>query len=87
MQTRVLSVNVSQDTDQDVIISRLEQTTQPDWTEASRNLVLLIASLSFCGHSELKPSSSATPSIFQMENFQMPEPENNGERLLIAISG
>jgi hypothetical protein len=54
--------------------------------EASRNLVLLIASLSFCGHTELKPASSTAPStfLFQMENFQMPEPENNGETFLFT---
>jgi hypothetical protein len=49
-------------------------------------LVLLIASLSFCGHTELKPASSTAPStfLFQMENFQMPEPENNGETFLFT---
>jgi hypothetical protein len=65
---------------------RLEQTSQAEWAEASRNLVLLIASLSFCGHTELKPASSTAPStfLFQMENFQMPEPENNGETFLFT---
>ena len=60
---------------------RLEQTSQSEGSEAARNLVLLMASLSFCGHTQLKPSSSTSPStfLFQMENFQMPEPENNGK--------
>ena len=63
-----------------LIYSRLEQTSQSEWSETARNLVLLIASLSFCGFTEMKPSSSTSPStfLFQMENFQMPEPENKG---------
>ena len=66
---------------------RLEQTSQSEWSEAARNLVLLMASLSFCGHTQLKPSSSTSPStfLFQMENFQMPEAENNGSCLPILF--
>ncbi len=47
--------------------------------EAIRNLVLLVASLSFCGHTEIKLTDSSTfNSLYQLEGFKMPEPENRG---------
>ena len=49
--------------------------------EAIRNLVLLVASLSFCGHQELRPSSIqdvSAISLFQLSTFELPEPENKG---------
>lgn len=59
--------------------SRLELTTEADWGEAARNLVLLIATLSFCGHIELKYSSGQQSTfLYKLENFEMPEPENKG---------
>lgn len=46
--------------------------------EALRNLVLLVASLTFCGHIELKIPSTLTSSstLYQMESFEIPEPIN-----------
>ncbi len=44
-----------------------------------RNLVLLVASLSFCGHTELAmPAAAASSSLYQLPDFQMPLPENRG---------
>jgi hypothetical protein len=46
---------------------------------APRNLVLLVASLSFCGHTELAmPAAVASSSLYQLPDFQMPIPENRG---------
>lgn len=49
--------------------------------EAMRNLVLLIASLTFCGHNQLKMSTTATSSsatLYQLESFEIPVPEKKG---------
>jgi hypothetical protein len=41
--------------------------------------VLLVASLSFCGHTELSmPAAAASSSLYQLPDFQMPLPENRG---------
>ncbi|XP_040570676.1 WD repeat and FYVE domain-containing protein 3 isoform X2 [Lepeophtheirus salmonis] len=56
---------------------KLEQTVDTESNEAIRNLVLLVASLSFCGTTELKPNTSMM-SHYQLPNFQLPEPENQG---------
>ena len=42
-----------------------------------RNLVLLVASLTFCGHTELSLVASSS-SLYQLPDFQMPLPENRG---------
>ena len=58
--------------------------------EAIRNLVLLVASLSFLGYTEL-PSSTvsdvASISLFQLNSFELPQPENRGStvRNLLAF--
>ena len=64
----VFSLNFSMNIDED------EETR-----EAMRNLVLLVASLTFCGHIQLKMSSVATStSLYQLESFEIPEPQNKG---------
>ncbi len=50
---------------------------QTENKEALRNLVLLIASLTFCGHAELKMPQAAS-SLYQLETFEYPEPQNKG---------
>ena len=65
-----------------MIFFRLDRKPQEETEslEAIRNLVLLVASLSFCGHEELKVDNSSTQnsSLHQLEAFKMPEPENKG---------
>ena len=58
--------------------------------EALRNLVLLVASLTFCGHTELKIQStlaSSASTLYQMDSFELPEPTNRGStvRNLLAF--
>ena len=72
-------------TDIELILESIEhrlcflQDTDPESNEAIRNLVLLVASLSFCGHTELPPASvAATSSLYQLPDFEMPVPENRG---------
>lgn len=43
--------------------------------------MLLVASLSFCGHTELEqpdPVASAATSLYQLDAFVMPKPDNRG---------
>ena len=59
----------------------LEEKESKEANEAMRNLVLLVASLSFCGHTELKSSSVTdivSSSLFQLASFELPKPENRG---------
>lgn len=57
--------------------------------EALRNLVLLVASLTFCGHQELKMpcSSIGSGTLYQLDSFEQPEPINRGStvRNLLAF--
>jgi len=57
--------------------------------EALRNLVLLVASLTFCGHTELKipPTLASSSTLYQMDSFELPEPVNRGStvRNLLAF--
>eukprot|EP00094_Tigriopus_californicus_P005213 TCALIF_05026-PB protein Name:"Similar to WDFY3 WD repeat and FYVE domain-containing protein 3 (Homo sapiens)" AED:0.04 eAED:0.04 QI:7/0.93/0.68/1/1/1/16/134/3650 len=58
---------------------KLDQCSESDTTDAVRNLVLLVASLSFCGHTELTLNPiAANASLYELESFQMPEPDNKG---------
>ena len=60
---------------------KLEEKESIEANEAMRNLVLLVASLSFCGHAELRSSSIAdvaSSSLFRLSTFELPEPENRG---------
>lgn len=58
---------------------KLEQDSDPESSEAIRNLVLLVASLTFCGHTELTTSLPTTQSsLYQLPDFEMPVPENRG---------
>jgi WD repeat and FYVE domain-containing protein 3 len=64
----------------------LEQSVESDKesNEAIRNLVLLVASLSFCGHGELKlPTFDASTTLYQLDEFVMPTPENRGKENFI----
>ena len=38
----------------------------------------MLASLTMCGHTELKPSTASMGSLFQMLNFTLPQPSNRG---------
>jgi hypothetical protein len=58
--------------------SRLEQDGKAEAQDAIRNLVLMLASLTMCGHIELKPSTASMGSLFQMLNFTLPQPSNRG---------
>ncbi|XP_058804217.1 WD repeat and FYVE domain-containing protein 3 isoform X1 [Phymastichus coffea] len=58
--------------------SRLEQDDKAEAQDAIRNLVLMLASLTMCGHTELKPSTASMGSLFQMLNFTLPQPSNRG---------
>ena len=67
-------------TDNDEVANDAES-DKGEANEAIRNLVLLVASLSFCGHQELRPSSIqdvSAISLFQLSSFELPEPENKG---------
>lgn len=57
---------------------RLERDTGDEAVEAMRNLVLMIASLSMCGQTELKPSPASMGSLFQMLGFTLPQPSASG---------
>ena len=57
----------------------IKQDTDPESSEAIRNLVLLVASLTFCGHTDLPPPPvTANSSLYQLQDFEMPVPENRG---------
>ena len=57
----------------------LEKYSDPEALEAVRNLVLLVASLSFCGHTELPlPPALSCSSLYQLPGFSIPDPANNG---------
>ncbi|XP_012287062.1 WD repeat and FYVE domain-containing protein 3 isoform X1 [Orussus abietinus] len=58
--------------------SRLEQDEKAEAQDAIRNLVLMLASLTMCGHTELKPSQTSMGSLFQMLGFTLPQPSNRG---------
>ncbi|CAK9831938.1 WD repeat and FYVE domain-containing protein 3 [Anthophora retusa] len=57
---------------------RLEQDSRAEAQDAIRNLVLMLASLTMCGHTELKPSQASMGSLFQMLGFTLPQPSNRG---------
>ena len=57
----------------------IDEEEDEETREAMRNLVLLVASLTFCGHTQLKMSTSATSTtLYQLESFEIPEPQNKG---------
>ncbi|KAJ8676714.1 hypothetical protein QAD02_012501 [Eretmocerus hayati] len=58
--------------------SRLEQDNRTEAQDAIRNLVLMLASLTMCGHTELKPSTASMGSLFQILGFTLPQPSNRG---------
>ena len=61
-----------------LFIYRLEQEKGSESQEATRNLVLMLASLSTCGFKELKPSPASQGSLFQMGGFTLPQPSGQG---------
>lgn len=56
----------------------MEQDNRAEAQDAIRNLVLMLASLTMCGHTELKPSQASMGSLFQMLGFTLPQPSNRG---------
>ena len=57
----------------------IDEEEDEETREAMRNLVLLVASLTFCGHTQLKLSTAATSTtLYQLESFEIPEPQNKG---------
>ncbi|XP_043246907.1 WD repeat and FYVE domain-containing protein 3-like, partial [Amphibalanus amphitrite] len=57
---------------------KLEQDLAPESTDAARNLVLLLASLAMCGHTELQPSQAAAGTPFKLSGFSVPQPSGLG---------
>ncbi|XP_063226772.1 WD repeat and FYVE domain-containing protein 3 isoform X2 [Bacillus rossius redtenbacheri] len=57
---------------------KLEQDSRPEAQEAIRNLVLMVASLTMCGHIELRPSQASMGSLFHMLGFSLPQPSGRG---------
>ena len=68
--------------------SSIDASSNEENREALRNLVLLVASLTFCGYTELKmPASVSSLSLYQLDSFEQPEPINRGStvRNLLAF--
>lgn len=42
----------------------------------------MLASLTMCGHTELKPSQASMGSLFQMLGFTLPQPSNRGKKFV-----
>ncbi|XP_065351177.1 WD repeat and FYVE domain-containing protein 3 [Cloeon dipterum] len=57
---------------------KLEQDPSKDNQDAIRNLVLLVASLTMCGHNELHPSQASVGSLFRIMGFLLPQPTGRG---------
>jgi hypothetical protein len=58
---------------------KMESRVGDESREAIRNLVLLVASLTFCGHTEIKmPQSLGSASLYQLDSFEQPELMNKG---------
>uniref|UniRef100_A0A1B6CRC4 Uncharacterized protein n=1 Tax=Clastoptera arizonana TaxID=38151 RepID=A0A1B6CRC4_9HEMI len=57
---------------------KLEHDTSPEAVEAVRNLVLMIASLSMCGYTEIRPNPGSMGTLFQIMGFTMPQPSGRG---------
>ncbi|KAL1139731.1 hypothetical protein AAG570_006709 [Ranatra chinensis] len=57
---------------------KLENDKSAEATEATRNLVLMVVSLSMCGQTELRPSQASMGSLFQMLGFTLPQPSGRG---------
>ena len=57
----------------------LDQEGRTEAQDAIRNLVLMIPSLTMCGHTELRPSQASTGTLFKMLNFTLPQPTNRGK--------
>lgn len=64
-------------------VSRLElEPSGGEAQEATRNLVLMLASLATCGFVELRPASVG--SLFHIAGFTIPQPSARGEKAWIA---
>ncbi|XP_033108223.1 WD repeat and FYVE domain-containing protein 3-like isoform X3 [Anneissia japonica] len=59
-------------------VLRLEKMESQEASEALRNLIFLISSLSMCGFNELRPNSSIQDAPFQQHGFTVPTPIGNG---------
>ena len=57
----------------------MEQDENEESIQALRNLVLLVGSLTTCGFIELKSSTTASGSLFQMPGFSVPQPAGKGK--------
>lgn len=57
---------------------RLEKDEKGESVQALRNLVLLVGSLTTCGFTELKPTTSNSDSLFQIPGFVIPQPMGKG---------
>lgn len=57
----------------------LENDESSEALEAMRNLVLIIASLSMSGFTELKPNQDQSDSLFQLPGFTLPQPTGRGK--------
>lgn len=60
------------------MLLRLEQDKSAEAAEAIRNLVLMVASLSMCGYTELRPSPASIGSLFHIMGFTLPQPSGRG---------
>ncbi|XP_047736202.1 WD repeat and FYVE domain-containing protein 3, partial [Hyalella azteca] len=52
--------------------------TNSEGTDALRNLVLLVASLCYCGHSQPRPSLHPSTALYTVPGFVLPTPSNKG---------
>jgi WD repeat and FYVE domain-containing protein 3 len=57
---------------------KLEPDQSKESQDAIRNLVLLVASLTMCGHNELQPSQASVGSLFRIMGFLLPQPSGRG---------
>ena len=67
-------------------VCRLEQDEKEESVQALRNLVLLVGSLTTCGFTELRPTTSNSDSLFHLPGFVVPQPMGKGSDSSLVCS-